>query len=294
MKARTKIWVGVGAFVFAGSAAVGPAGADRLEAADMPRAASDADLWNGARGSAAHIVVPQHHDASQPSAGEGGEGGEAGVANLPPDLGFAVEIGQLRGHLLVGDELVKQGQWAAALPHFLHPTEEIYGQIRDKLKDYDTPPFEDALNALAKLVKARKGGEPYAQAFKAVEDVLQKTDAGLRNRQPDWDGFLVEAAVELIKSSAGEYGEAIVDGRIAKPVEYQDARGFVWEGEKMIEAVAPALERKDAEALRQVRAALAEVKKAFPQPMPQKKPVKDQAAFLSDISRLELAAGKLM
>ena len=102
------------------------------------------------------------------------------------------------------------------------------------------------------------------------------------------------SALELLKSATGEYQEAIVKGRIAKPVEYQDARGFVWQAEKMIESVAPALEKKDADALKHVRDAFAELKKAWPSAMPPKTPVKDYAAVLSDVSRIELSAGKLM
>jgi hypothetical protein len=97
-----------------------------------------------------------------------------------------------------------------------------------------------------------------------------------------------------LKSATNEYEEAIVKGRIAKPVEYQDARGFVWQSEKMIEALSPALEKKDAAALKAVRDGFAELKKAWPAAMPPKAPVKDHAAVLSDVSRIELAVGKLM
>ena len=97
-----------------------------------------------------------------------------------------------------------------------------------------------------------------------------------------------------MKSATGEYEEAIVKGRIAKPVEYQDARGFVWQAEAMIEAIAPALEQKDKDALAAVRAGFVELKKAWPTAMAPKVPVKDHAAVLADVSRIELAAGKLM
>jgi len=200
----------------------------------------------------------------------------------------------MRGHLLVGDQLVKEGQWAAALPHFLHPVEELYGGVRKQLKDYKTPPFEAALKLLSNVVKRKKGGEDYDKAFKAVEDALAAADAGLKEKQKNWQGFSVETALELLKSSTGEYEEAIVKGRIAKPVEYQDARGFVWQAEKMIESVASGLEKKDAEAFKHVRDALADLKKAFPTAMPPKAPVKDHGAVLSDVSRIELAAGRLM
>jgi hypothetical protein len=232
--------------------------------------------------------------AKQGGEGEGEEGGAKGGAKLPPDLDFALRIAQMRGHLLVGDELVKEGQWNAAFPHFRHPTEELYAGIRARLKEYKTPPFEAALKALANVVKAKKGGDAYDKAFKAVTDALAATDEGLKAKQANWDGFAVEAALETLKSATGEYQEAVVKGRIAKPVEYQDARGFVLQAEKMIDAVAPALEKKDADALSGVRTGLAELKKAFPTAMPPKTPVKDYGGVLGDVSRVELAAGKLM
>jgi hypothetical protein len=298
MKAKTKIWVGVGAFVLAGGASTGAHAADGQNVKPAHVATDKAIDLTHAHDTASRIVIAQAsagHGGHAAAGGEGGEGGEAGAtANLPPDLAFAVSIGQLRGHLLVGDELVKQGEWNAALPHFLHPSEEIYGKIEPQLKDYNTPEFSDALKTLSQTVKSKKGGKDYAKAFKAVEEALAATDAGLKAKHSNWDGFTVEAAVELIKASSGEYEEAIVKGRIAKPVEYQDSRGFIWEAEKMIKSVAPALEKKDAEAAKKTLAALAELKKAFPKAMPPKKPVKDHAALLSDISRIELAAGKLM
>src|SRR5439155_9459179 len=119
-------------------------------------------------------------------------------------------------------------------------------------------------------------------------------EAALKDKQADWMGFVTETAVETVKTATGEYEEAIVGGKIAKPVEYQDARGFIWQAERMIESVAAGLQKKDANALKQVRAGFAELKKAFPTAMPPRRPVKDHAQLLAIISRIELAAGKLM
>ena len=235
------------------------------------------------------VVMAQH---AGHVAGEGGE--SQGLANLPPDLAFAARVTLLRGHLLVGDELVRQQQWNAALPHFLHPTEEIYGDIKDQLAEYRVPPFDGSLKALSDVVKAKKGGAEYTQALKAVHDALGAADAGMKAKQSDWPGFVVEAAVEALKAATGEYQQAVVGGKIAKPVEYQDARGFILQADRMIESVAPDLQRKDSAALDQVRAGLAGLKKAFPSPMPPRTPVKDYGGVLADVSRIELAAGKLM
>jgi hypothetical protein len=296
MRTRNKIWVGIGAFVVAGTGAVSASGPASQTANKNASSASLSDLLavtSIPQSPAQGFVIAQH-------AKHGGEGGEneggdrGGGAKLPPDLSFALKIAQMRGHLLVGDQLVKEGQWAAAMPHFMHPAEELYGGIRRQLKAYKTPPFEAALKLLSNLVKRKKGGEEYAKAFKAVEDAFATADAGLKEKQKNWRGFSLETAVELLKSSTGEYEEAIVKGRIAKPVEYQDARGFVQQAEKIIEAVAPDLEKTDADAFKHIRDALADLKKAFPTAMPPMAPVKDHSAVLSDVSRIELAAGRLM
>ena len=295
MKSKTRIWLGVGAFVVAGTGSASaepPAMADDVSGIALTRALSDVSAakkhGHGEGGERA---------ATKKQGGEGGEGGEEGGAKgsaaLPPDLDFALRIAQMRGHLLIGDELVKQGQWAAALPHFLHPSEELYGPIRGKLKDYNTPQFATALKLLATAVKQKKGGDDYATASKTVEDALAAADAGVKAKQAG-DGFQVETALELLKSATGEYQQALARGRIAKPVEYQDSRGFVWQAEKMVESLGSALEKKDAAALKHVRDGFAELKRAWPAAMPPKTPVKDYAAVLSDVSRIELSIGKLM
>ena len=88
----------------------------------------------------------------------------------------------------------------------------------------------------------------------------------MKEKQTDWPGFVTEAAIEAVKTAANEYEGAIVNGRIAKPVEYQDARGFIWQADRMIESVAADLQKKDADALKQVRAGLAELKKVSRRP----------------------------
>jgi hypothetical protein len=308
MKTKTKIWLGVGAFVVAGTGAMTQSTLARSLLESSALTGSDSVTQRNPSG----VLLAQHRrhggEGGERAGGEkgakakkgGGEGGEGeggergGSAKLAPDLDFALRIAQIRGHLFVGDELVKEGQWNAAYPHFRHPTEELYGPIRGRLKDYKTPPFEAALKVLANVVKSKKGGDDYERAVRTVDDALAAADRALKDKHANWESFTVEAALEVLKSATGEYEEAIVKGRIAKPVEYQDARGFVWQAERMIEGVAPALEKRDADALRQLREILASLKKAWPAAMPPKEQVKDYGAVLGDVSRIELAAGKLM
>jgi len=308
MTSKRKIWLGVGAFVVAGTGAIA-AGAADVRPAEVRQPTGRLHgvaaklTTDTAIARVSGFVLAQHEDHGQAASKEpakapteGGEGGESkGLDDLPPDLAFAVRLALLRGHLLVGDQLVKQGQWNAALPHFLHPSEEIYGDIKDALAEHNVAPFEEGLKLLVNLVKARKGGNDYARALKTISEAATSADVSLRESVGDrWTSFVTEAAVEAIKTAAGEYENAIVGGRIAKPVEYQDARGFIMEAERMIESVAAGLEKKDAAALKEMRARLADLKKVFPTAVPPRMPVKDHGAMLALVSRIELAASRLM
>jgi hypothetical protein len=246
------------------------------------------------RGDALREPANAHWMLAQHSMSAGGEAGEAGVpADLPPDFQFALTLALIRGHLLVGDELVKAGQWDAAMPHFLHPTEELYGGIKDKVADYGTPPFDGALLKLADAVK-QKNSADYAAALQPVMAALAAGDGGLKAKEKDWPSFVMATAIMALKAAASEYEGAIVKGRIAKPVEYQDSRGFVWQAERMIESVASELGRKDANALKTVQSRLAQLKKVWPAAVPPKVPVKSAAAVAADVAAIQKASAKLM
>jgi hypothetical protein len=286
MKSTTKIWLGVGLFV-TGTATALPQGTTPAATNIVPH---DRDLRvDAVRAPAtAHWILAQH---AMPA---GGEAGEAGVpADLPPDFQFALTLALIQGHLLVGDELVKSGQWDAAMPHFLHPTEELYGGIKDKVADYGTPPFDSALLKLADAVK-QKNSADYAAALQPVMAALAAGDGGLKAKEKDWPSFVMTTAIMALKAATSEYEEAIVKGRIAKPVEYQDSRGFVWQAERMIDSVASELGRKDANALKTVQSRLAQLKKVWPAAVPPKVPVKSAAAVAADVAAIQKASAKLM
>ena len=291
MKKKTKIWVGIGAFVMAGGGAAIPP----WTAADARALPDFSDAASRCAPAQANFILAQAapHDAAK-HGGEGGEGGEGGASNLPPDLDFARTIALIRGHLLIGDELVGERQWVAAYPHFMHPTEELYDLIKDTVKDYKTPPFDKALKSLSQAVK-NKDSKKYAASLKAVRTALAAADAGLKSKQAaTWDSFTFATALEAMKVATGEYTAAFKDGKLANPVEYQDARGFIFHADAMIAAVASGLQKKDAAALTIVRDDIADLKLAFPTAMPPKAPVKDAAMVSSTVSRIELAAGPLL
>ena len=214
-------------------------------------------------------------------------------AALPQDVAFGRFIALIRGHLLTGDELVSQRAWDAAAPHFSFPTEEIYGIIRNDLRTYKTPPFDGALKTLANAVKAHNAKQ-YAGARKKVEDALAAADAGLKSRQANWPRFVTAVAIETLKAAPDEYSDAVVKGRIVRPIGYQTARGFILQADRMIEGALAERRANDAEALSDIRARFAELKRAFASVTAPKQAVMDDAAVLGLVSSIEVAAGKLM
>jgi len=220
------------------------------------------------------------------------------VAAKPPaisaqDLAFGRFIALIRAHLLTGDELAAQRQWDAAASHFGFPREEIYGVIRDQLRTYNTPPFDSALRALARAAKSRDTKQ-FPKVRQKVEDALGAADAGLKARQPNWSRFTVAVAVAVLKSAPDEYDDAVVKGRIVRPIGYQTARGFVLQADRMIESVAAQLETGNAMALADSRAGLSQLKTNFASLAAPKEAVTTDATFLNAVAKIELAAAPLM
>jgi hypothetical protein len=212
---------------------------------------------------------------------------------LSPDVAFGRFIALIRGHLLTGDELVRQRDWGEAHRHFMFPLEEIYGVIRESLHDYHTPPFDGALKALARTVAAHNAKQ-YAKAREKVESALAAADADLKVRQPHWPRFVLQTAIAVLKTAPEEYADAVANDRILHPIGYQTARGFILQADRMIESVAGDLDAKNADALRDMREGFAQLKQAFAALKPTKRPPIELTAMQDLVARIELAADKLM
>ena len=216
---------------------------------------------------------------------------------LPPalsaaDLAFGRNIALIRGHLLTGDELVAQRSWDVAAMHFGFPREEIYGLIREDLRTYKVPAFDWALKALVNVAKSRNARQ-FPKARQSVETLLVAADASLKARQQSWPRFILAVAIAVLKTAPDEYDDAVVKGRVARPIGYQTARGLVLQAERMIESVAGEFASDKAAALAEVRAGFAELKAAQPSVDAPKQATMDEAAFQRAVDKIETAAAKL-
>ncbi|MBX9588515.1 MAG: hypothetical protein K2X43_04365 [Hyphomonadaceae bacterium] len=270
-KLTRKLWVGIGAATLAGASAVG-----NLSAQDT---------------SHKHQASPPPPPAQGgPATKTPGEGGEAYLTDGGPRdtrIRFYRDLELMRGHLLVGGQLIELGLWDEALPHFLHPTEELYGLMEKYIKLHRIQPFNRDLQALAQAVKAKRKGAT-EQALKVVDRRLDGALNVAKRFMTPVRTFTVRSAVEVLKVAQSEYAASMEDGRFVKPVEYQDSRGFMWQAERMFEASAAELAGIDKAALDRIRATFAKLKTAWPAPMPPDKPVLDVGEISGLISDIEL------
>ena len=161
------------------------------------------------------------------------------------DADYATALHLVLGHLDVGEELVAQGAWNDALPHFAHPAEELYPVIGPELARRGAGPFDKELDALLQRVKAHDAGAGFAEADRALRAKVTAARGAIPPATTDGAGFAAEVVVGLVHFAAGEYEEAFADGRLVAPVEYQDGRGFVTEAKRLVKDREAALAQAD-------------------------------------------------
>ena len=269
-KLARKLWVGIGVATIAGAASM-----------TIDIGAQDADHK-------AHGASPSAQKAG--AAPKSQEGGEAYLTDGGPKdtrIRFYRDIELMRGHLLVGQQLIDLDLWDEALPHFLHPSEELYGLMEKYIKLHKMQPFARELQALAQTVKAKRKGA-YEQALKPVHQRLEAALGVARKFMRPEQSFAIRSAIEVLRTAQSEYEGSMEGGVFVKPVEYQDSRGFVWRAERVIEDAAGGTQPIDAEQLAKVRAAFARLKAAWPAPLPPPKPLLDGGQVSALISEIEL------
>lgn len=200
MQIKTKLWVGVGLCVALGAGSVAVA--------------------QSTHGQHDHAAPAGH------AAAEGGEGGELGAfSDLTADQQLQGSLGLIRGHLTVGRELYATGRGGDAVPHFLHPAEEIYEEARPTLEARKVG-FDKDLAHLVDLARKQAPAADVAKALDAVEKAVAKAEATIPAADRAKASFLTPVVATLLRTAASEYAAAVEEGRIVSPIEYQDGRGF--------------------------------------------------------------------
>lgn len=266
-----KVWIGIGVAALT-SAGAAPAAAQHGHHGAKSKAPVSAD--SGA------LAKPQSGEAYLTDGG-------------PKDTRIRIyrDIALMRGHLIVGGELVEQGRWDEALPHFLHPTEELYGAMERYIKLHKVTPFDRQLKQLAQSVKARNKAA-HAQAAKVVDERLDDAMTVFKRfmRGAPFTSFTARTSVEVLKVAASEYEASIENGKFTKPVEYQDSRGFVLHVEQLLAKHASEFDSLDASTFADLRRLLSGLKTTWPTAVPPATPLTPPAEVSATVDAFEKLA----
>ena len=200
------------------------------------------------------------------------------------------KLGLLEGHLLVARELVEAGQPRLALPHFGHPVRELYDDIQGELARRGVTGFDGELIALEALA-AGKPGDPATMAkLDGVLRILAAVRATVPSGLLDSDRFMLGVLGEVSAIAAEDYSESLEGGRIEKPVEYHDARGYLIYADKEMRRLEGRPGLRGSPHLATARARLDEMRAIVGTLIPPERPVASVAAFKGIVGQFKQAA----
>ena len=276
---KAKIWLGVGL-----ASVIPLAGAAGHQTRLMAAAAQPQTAATGRDTCVADRPHPAPCDRVQ--GGEQGEGRIDLLYGAAPEAALMTQLRLIRGHLHVGCELVRAGLFDDSLAHFHHPIEEIYATVEAELEARGVP-LRAELEALTRAAAARQGGEAFVAAYDAAVAAVARAEETIPKSERMSLGLNLDVAVRLLRQAMVEYRDAFVDGELANVIEYQDARGFVWQASELFEAAAAQLKQRDAKVFADVELTLAELRKAWPSALPPDRIVKSYVAVRGLISLIE-------
>ena len=137
------------------------------------------------------------------------------------DEDYLLQLGLMRGHLLVGDALFALGERDAARTHSKHPADELYLGIEPAFEALGLDGFAAQLAAHSDAVNSGDEAavaEAYATLTAAMAAAEEAVELSHR--------LAARVIVLLLREAAREYALGIVDNQPANVHEYQDAYGF--------------------------------------------------------------------
>ena len=142
-------------------------------------------------------------------------------ASVAADTDYLVQLGLMRGHLLVGHTLLALGERPAAQSHAKHPSDELYRGVESSFAERGATGFATELDAHARAVASGDQAateKTYAAVTAAIGRSEEVVYAG--------PSLTARVIVALLREAAREYAVGIVDGQLENAHEYQDAYGF--------------------------------------------------------------------
>jgi hypothetical protein len=200
------------------------------------------------------------------------------------------KIGLLEGHLMVGRELIQANQPRLALPHFGHPVRELYDDIQGELQRRGVTGFDGELIALEAMV-AGKPNDPATMAkYDGVIRILGAVRATVPSNLLDNERFMLGVLGEVATIASEDYSESIEGGRIEKPVEYHDSRGYLLYASQEMRRLEGRPDLRRSPRLAAARARLADMQAIVGPLIPPDRPIKSVGAYKAMVGQFKQAA----
>ena len=180
------------------------------------------------------LAAPTENHGHSTSLGEGGEGGE-GERTIDSELDLLVVLEQMRGHLLIAEELLASNDPSGAEPHVGHPVDELYGAVESPLQERQIPSFKSQLEDLRQQVRLNPEPALVKAKLATARQGIQQAERALAPA-PLSSPQAIAVARALAAVAASEYTAAEAGGQIVETIEYQDARGFLLAASAVIQA----------------------------------------------------------
>jgi hypothetical protein len=276
--ARVKVWTGLGSVLLTGAAL-----------SLLPHTSQAGVLGKLAKSGASTPSLIQL------AAGEGGEGGEGGEAarEIDPgtdDVAYLTQLGLMRGHLEVGMDLYRQGEHEAALPQMENAIEEIYEPLEPALDKRGVAAFEEQLESLEQVVEQGAPLERVEAAYEEAQNGIETAEATVPEAERRDLANRFAVMVNLVRAGAAEYDEALgEDGRVVKPVEYQEALGFVRAAQAMLDQTPAAERARAADAIARAKAQFDAVAGLWPSLVPPATVEGDPSKLFGAAAYIEIA-----
>ncbi len=196
------------------------------------------------------------------------------MSEASEDVNYLVNLGLIKGHLIVAKELLELGEAEQAEPHIGHPVEEIYGDLEDQLSERGVPQFKQTLTNLHDWVKLKPNDPELWTHYNAAIAAVDQAIAELPDSQQQSPAFVLEVINHILATASAEYTAAISNGHIHEEIEYQDSRGFVLYVKNILyPSIEATLAEENPAANSQIKATLAELETAWPSVLPPNSPV---------------------
>lgn len=265
---RTKLWLGLGAFVMAtGAAQMGVAQDGGSKASPMN-----------------HVM-----------AGQGGEGGEQGMAGdaATDDVAYLSQLGLVRGHLHVGVALYLEGHRDAGRTHMKHPQDELYATLLPAFKARNVSGFDKELERLADLTARDAPDAEVKAAHDALVAAITRTEQKGAPAAFQDPVTLIRVAANLLRTAAEEYEIGTDDRVVVNAHEYQDSLGFTHTARMLVDRVSDRLAQQAPDTLAEVQKQFENVQVAWRGVMPPERVDAEPELLHAAAANLDFAAASL-